>query len=134
MTTGAVRVDAYTWAIRLYATRSAATAACKAGHVKVNEAGAKPAQAVRIGDRVRALTPGGERIVVVTALITKRTSAALAALHFDDLTPPPPPKEERPARVVRDRGAGRPTKRDRRLIERLRGRDTTTGHGGELGA
>jgi len=118
-----VRVDAYVWAIRLFSTRSAATAACKAGHIKVNDASAKPAQVVRIGDRVRALTPGGERIVVVTGLITKRTSAPLAALHFDDQTPPPPPKEERPATVLRERGAGRPTKRDRRLIERLRGRD-----------
>lgn len=122
--TSGVRVDAYTWAIRLYATRSAATAACKAGHIKVNDASAKPAQVVRIGDCVRALTPGGERIVVVTGLITKRTSAPLAALNFDDLTPPPPPREERPATVLRERGAGRPTKRDRRLIERLRGRET----------
>lgn len=119
----AARVDAWAWAIRLYATRSAATAACKAGHIKVNDASAKPAQVVRIGDTVRALTPGGERIVVVTGLIVKRTSAPLAATKFEDRTPPPPPKEERPAKVIRDRGAGRPTKRDRRLIERLRGRD-----------
>lgn len=119
-----VRVDAFAWAIRLYSTRSAATAACKAGHIKVNDSSAKPAQVVRIGDRIRALTPGGERIVVVTGLITKRTSAPLAALNFDDQTPPPPPKEERPATVLRERGAGRPTKRDRRQIERLRGRDS----------
>lgn len=125
-----VRVDAYAWAIRLYSTRSAATAACKAGHIKVNDASAKPAQVVRVGDRVRALTPGGERIVVVTGLISKRTSAPLAALNFDDQTPPPPPKEERPATVLRERGAGRPTKRDRRQIERLRGREP---QGDELG-
>ena len=117
-----VRVDAWVWSIRLYATRSAATAACKAGHVKVNGASAKPAQAVRPGDTVRANTPGGERVVVVTGLIEKRTSATLAALNYDDRTPPPPPKEERPAEIRRDRGAGRPTKRDRRLTERLRGR------------
>lgn len=122
MTSTGVRVDAYTWAIRLYPTRSAATAACKAGHVKVNGTSAKPAQVVRVGDHVRALTPGGERLVIVTGIIAKRTSAALAVGHYDDLTPPPPPKEERPATVLRDRGSGRPTKRDRRLIERLRGR------------
>lgn len=121
------RVDAWTWAIRLYPTRSAATAACKAGHIKVNGASAKPAQVVRVGDHVRALTPGGERLVIVTGIITKRTSAAIAAENYDDLTPPPPPKEERPAAVLRERGAGRPTKRDRRLIERLRGRDGSTG-------
>lgn len=122
-----VRVDAWVWAIRLFSTRSAATAACKAGHIKVNDASAKPAQVVRVGDRVRAVTPGGERIVVVTGLITKRTSAPLAALNYDDLTPPPPPREERPATVLRERGAGRPTKRDRRLIERLRGRGAGPG-------
>jgi ribosome-associated heat shock protein Hsp15 len=70
---------------------------------------------------VRAHTPAGERILVVRGLITKRTSATLAALHYEDRTPPPPPKEERPAEIRRDRGAGRPTKRDRREIERLRG-------------
>jgi ribosome-associated heat shock protein Hsp15 len=116
-----VRVDAWTWAIRLYSTRSAASAACKAGHVKVNDATAKPSQPVRPGDHVRALTPGGERIVVVTGLIDKRTSATIAALNYEDRTPPPPPKEERPSVIVRERGSGRPTKRDRRLTERLRG-------------
>lgn len=117
-----VRADAWTWAIRLYSTRSAASAACKAGHVKVNDAAAKPATPVRIGDTVRAYTPGGERIVVVTGLIEKRTSATLAALNYDDRTPPPPPKEERAAPIVRERGSGRPTKRERRVTERLRGR------------
>jgi ribosome-associated heat shock protein Hsp15 len=116
-----VRVDAWTWAIRLYSTRSAATSACKAGHVKVNGAAAKPAQPVRIGDTVRAYTPGGERIVVVTGLIEKRTSATLAAENYDDKTPPPPPKEERAAVPRRERGSGRPTKRERRLTDRLRG-------------
>jgi ribosome-associated heat shock protein Hsp15 len=118
---GSVRVDAWTWAIRLYSTRSAATAACKAGHVKVNGDTAKPAQPVRIGDTVRAYTSGGERIVVVTGLIGKRTSATLAVENYDDKTPPPPPKEERPAVPRRERGSGRPTKRERRLTDKLRG-------------
>jgi ribosome-associated heat shock protein Hsp15 len=92
--------------------------------VKVNGANAKPAQPVRPGDVVRAYTPGGERTVVVTGLIDKRTSATLAALSYEDRTPPPPPKEERPAPILRERGSGRPTKRDRRLVDRLRGRDS----------
>ncbi len=116
------RVDAWTWAVRIYPTRSAATAACKAGHVKVNGASAKPAHPVRPGDTVKARTAGGERIVVVTGLIDKRTSAALAVQHYEDHSPPPLPREDRPAPIVRERGAGRPTKRDRRLVERLRGR------------
>ncbi|MFN8157533.1 MAG: S4 domain-containing protein [Candidatus Nanopelagicales bacterium] len=119
---GGVRVDAWTWAVRVYPTRSAASAACKAGHVKVNGASAKPAQHVKPGDTVRARTPAGERILVVRGLLEKRVSATVAAESYDDLTPPPPPKEERPAVPVRERGSGRPTKRERRQTERLRGR------------
>ena len=118
-----VRVDAWLWSIRLYPTRSAATAACKAGHVRVNGSGAKPAHPVRVGDTVRARTISAERIVVVLALVDKRTSAALAVLNYEDRTPLPLPGAERPAPIVRDRGAGRPTKRDRRRVERLRGRN-----------
>lgn len=118
---GSVRADAWAWAVRLYATRSASSAACKAGHVKVNGASAKPSHPVKLGDTVRARTPGGERIVVVTGLIEKRTSATIAVTKYDDLTPPPPPKAERPAVPERERGSGRPTKRDRRITERLRG-------------
>ncbi|MEI6372795.1 MAG: S4 domain-containing protein [Actinomycetes bacterium] len=117
------RVDAWAWAVRLFPTRSAATAACRAGHLKVNGVSVKPAHLVRTGDTVRAFTHGGERIVVVTGLITKRTSAALAVLQYDDRTPPPPPREERKQTVVRERGSGRPTKRERRETDRLRGRD-----------
>ena len=117
-----MRVDAWIWAVRLFSTRSAASAACKAGHVKVNGASAKPATPVRPGDLVRALAPGGERIVVVRGLLDKRVSAAVATENYEDRTPPPPPKEERPAVPVRERGSGRPTKRDRRITERLRGR------------
>jgi ribosome-associated heat shock protein Hsp15 len=117
-----VRVDVWTWAVRIYPTRSAASTACKAGHVKVNDATAKSAQPVRPGDTVRAWTKGGERIVVVTGLLSKRTSAAVAVQQYDDRTPPPPPREERPAPVLRERGAGRPTKRERRQVDRLRGR------------
>jgi ribosome-associated heat shock protein Hsp15 len=117
-----VRADVWTWAVRMYPSRSAASTACKAGHVKIDGASAKPASPVKVGDKVRVLTKGGERILVVTKLIEKRTSAPLAAECYDDLTPPPPPKEERVVVAVRERGAGRPTKRERRETERLRGR------------
>lgn len=116
-----VRVDAWLWAVRVTKSRSAATALCKAGHVKIGGDNAKPAQTVRPGVEVRVVTPHGARILVVKQLLVKRVSAALAAAAYDDLTPAPPPKEERTVFAVRDRGAGRPTKRDRRNIERLRG-------------
>ncbi len=116
-----VRVDVWTWSVRLYKTRSAATEAAKAGHIRVNGDRAKPAQPVHIGDEVRAVTDR-EHIVFVRQLLVKRVGAAIAAAAVDDRTPVLPPKEERVTPVLRERGLGRPTKRDRRAIERLRGR------------
>jgi ribosome-associated heat shock protein Hsp15 len=118
---GSVRVDSWLWAVRVYKTRSAATAACRAGHVRLNGERVKAAQNVRIGDEVRARISGFDRILTVRALAVKRGSAAVAATCFTDLTPPPPPRESVAFVPVRDRGTGRPTKRDRREIERLRG-------------
>lgn len=118
---GSTRVDAWTWSVRLYKSRSEATSACRAGHVKVNGRKAKPALALQLGDRVEALTAAGPRVVVVTRLLTKRVGAAIAASCFEDHTPPPAPREVWAAVPTRDRGAGRPTKRDRRLLDRLRG-------------
>jgi ribosomal 50S subunit-recycling heat shock protein len=80
-----VRVDAWTWAVRVYPTRSSAAAACRAGHVKVGGVNAKPATTVRVGDTVRARTPAGERVLVVRGLLVKRVSAR-GAEQFDDLT------------------------------------------------
>lgn len=88
----------------------------------MNGAAAKAAQPVRLGDEVRVRLHGFDKIYRVTGLPTRRGSAEEAAKHFEDLTPPPPPRVERPAAIVRDRGAGRPTKRERREIDRLRGR------------
>lgn len=118
-----VRADAWIWAARLAKTRSQATSACKAGHVRVNGISAKPSQAVKLGDTVRVRLHGIEKVYVVRGLGVRRGSASEAATLFEDHSPPPPPRTERPATVVRDRGAGRPTKRDRREIDRLRGRD-----------
>ena len=117
-----VRADVWTWSVRIYPTRSAASAACRAGHVKVNGVRVKPAHGIRIGDTVRARTVAAERIVVVSGLIQKRASASVAIQNYEDRTPPPPPKETAPAPVSRERGSGRPTKRDRRQFERLRER------------
>ncbi|MBB2976125.1 ribosome-associated heat shock protein Hsp15 [Microbacterium endophyticum] len=122
MTDASARVDAWLWAVRVYKTRSAATTACRAGHVRVGGERAKAAQAVRPGDEVRVRIAGFDRILVVRQTIIKRVSAAVAATAMDDLTPPPPPREEVAMVAVRDRGAGRPTKRERRETDRLRGR------------
>jgi len=116
-----VRVDAWIWSVRLAKTRSAAGTACRAGHVRVNGERAKPAQLVRPGDEVRVRQEGRERIVVVQKTIAKRVGAPVAAECLIDKSPPPPPRELVAAVPVRDRGTGRPTKRDRREMDRLRG-------------
>lgn len=118
---GTARVDSWLWAVRLFKTRSAATAACRAGHVRINGERVKAAQGVRIGDEVRIRISGFDRIVEVRRLMVKRVGADVAAECLIDKTPPPPPKSEMALLPVRDRGAGRPTKRDRREIEKLRG-------------
>lgn len=116
-----VRVDSWLWSVRVYKTRSAATTACRAGHVRVNGDEAKAAQTIRIGDELRIRISGFDRILIVRQLLVKRVGAPLAALAYDDRTPE---REPQAALGLRDRGAGRPTKRERREIDRLRGRDT----------
>ena len=116
----ATRVDSWIWGIRLTKTRSAAGAACRAGHVQVNGVTAKAATTVGIGDEVRVRLHGRERMVEVVKLISKRTSAPAAAECYIDRSPPPPPKEIMASIPRREAGAGRPTKRDRRQLDRLR--------------
>ncbi|MFE1248125.1 RNA-binding S4 domain-containing protein [Streptomyces sp. NPDC058735] len=116
-----VRVDSWIWSVRLVKTRSMGATACRGGHVRVNGERVKPAHAVRVGDEVRMRHDGRERIVVVTRLIRKRVGAPVATQCYIDNSPPPPPREAVAPAGIRDRGAGRPTKRDRREIERLRG-------------
>lgn len=116
-----IRVDAWLWAVRLFPSRSKATAACRAGHVRVREDRAKPATTVAVGDRVVVRGGPRERIVVVRQILRKRVGAALAVEAYTDESPPPPPKLLIPDVPRRDRGAGRPTKRERREITRLRG-------------
>ncbi|EMY32517.1 RNA-binding S4 domain-containing protein [Arthrobacter crystallopoietes BAB-32] len=115
-----VRIDAWLWSIRAYKTRSAATAACRAGHVRLNGNPAKASQQVVPGDTIRLRQPGYERILEVRRLIAKRVGAEAASHCYTDHTPERPPM---PALGLpqRDRGTGRPTKKDRRDMERLRG-------------
>lgn len=122
MTPSAVRADAWTWAVRLYKTRTLATAACKAGHVRVNGDKAKPATLVRIGDRVVVRGGDRERIVEVTGILAKRVGAEVAARAYIDHTPVAPPATFVAPPAVRDPGSGRPTKKERRQLDRLRGR------------
>ena len=87
--------------MRLARTRSAASGACRAGHVRVNGVRVKPAHAVRPGDEVRLRYEGRERVVVVQRVITKRVGAPVAAGCYIDNSPPPPPREEAVAVAAR---------------------------------
>jgi ribosome-associated heat shock protein Hsp15 len=126
---GTVRVDVWIWSVRLVKTRSLATAACRAGHVRVNDERAKPASVVRAGDQVRLRYEGRERIVVVRRVVRKRVGAAVAQECLTDNSPPPPPRESLIPVARRERGAGRPTKRERRELERLLRRQHGVGPG-----
>lgn len=117
---GEARVDKWLWAVRLFKTRTAATDACRGGHVKVNGTTAKPSSSVRPGDMVKARTPAREVEVEVTGLLEKRSGAPLAATCYVDHTPPPPEGEAAAGFALRDRGTGRPTKRQRRQLDRAR--------------
>ncbi|MBC9724645.1 RNA-binding S4 domain-containing protein [Streptomyces sp. TRM68367] len=125
-----VRIDSWIWSVRLLKTRSLAATACKGGHVRLNGERVKPAHSVRVGDEVRLRHEGRERIVVVKRLIRKRVGAPVAAQCYIDNSPPPPPREAVAPAGIRDRGAGRPTKRDRRELERLRALGGLGGPGG----
>ena len=118
----AARVDRWLWAVRATPTRAAATALCRAGHVKVNGAGAKASTSVRAGDTVTARIGDRQRVLEVVLAIDKRVGAPIAAGCLVDHSPPPASRDVGSPVLVRDRASGRPTKRDRRQIDRLRGR------------
>ncbi len=115
-----VRVDVWLWAVRVFKTRSAATAACRAGHVRIDGTSVKAAQPVRPGQRVTVRRPGHEQVLEVVRLLVKRVGPPVAATAYVDHSPPPPAPLHA-AVPRRDRGAGRPTKKDRREMDRLRG-------------
>src|SRR5271165_3113734 len=107
------RVDRFLWAVRLCPTRSAATAACRGGHVRVNRVPAKPARTVRVGDTVTALLYDRERVIEVVRVIDRRVGAPLAAECIIDHSPPAPSRSDSLV-FVREPATGRPTKRERR--------------------
>lgn len=119
----AVRVDKWLWAVRLFKTRTLATEACRAGHVTSNGENVKPAREVKIGETFSVRINPIVRTVKVLALLDKRVGPKLVADYMEDQTPASEYLKQMQARegalLKRERGAGRPTKRDRREIEGL---------------
>lgn len=123
-----VRLDKWLQVARAFKTRSQATRACNLGRVRVNGAIAKPHRPLALDDRVVITQRDWERVLVVKELRDKTLPKAEAARVYEDLSPARPvadPLERMMRRpgVRRDAGSGRPTKRDRRLNDRWRGRD-----------
>lgn len=114
------RVDRWLWSVRIFKTRTMATDACHGGHVEVNHSAAKPATKVKVGDHVTVRSAGHLKLLEVARVIEKRVGAAVAAECIVDHSPPPPDPEFVAPVATRERGAGRPTKRDRRTIDRFR--------------
>ncbi len=120
-----VRIDKYLWAIRVYKTRTDATDACKGGKVRVNGNDIKPSKAVKVGDTIVARKGAVTYTYKVLELIEKRQGAKLVPNYAENLTPSEElAKLRAPVETFflkRDRGAGRPTKKDRRQMEDLWG-------------
>jgi len=117
-----LRLDKWLWYARFCKTRSLATAMCRAGQVRVNKVPVRKSnQSVRAGDVLTFSQGPRIRVIRITALATRRGPAPEAAALYEDISPPMPPRQARPAAVgLREPGAGRPTKRDRRALDRLR--------------
>ena len=122
---GAARVDACVWGVRLYKTRWAATAACRGGHVGGTDVAAKASTMVKVGDRVAAFVER-QRILEVSAVIEKRVGAPVAATCYIDHSPQVIVKRRQPPAPRRERGMGRPTKRERRQLDEVRERYGST--------
>lgn len=120
-----VRIDKWLWAVRLYKTRTLATEAIRAGHVALDGQPVKPSRDVKIGDVYSVRQDQITRTVKALGLLDKRVGPKLAPTYAEDLTPAAEYLKQIQARenapLKRDPGAGRPTKRDRRAIERLLG-------------
>ena len=126
---GPLRIDKWLWAARFFKTRALATAACDAGHVSCNGQTAKPSRILKLNDKLQVRSDAGEHQIEVLELSDQRGSAAVAHELYSESDA----SRELRAKVAAERravylaepnfNAGRPNKRDRRLIHKFSGRD-----------
>lgn len=118
-----LRIDKYLWSIRLFKTRSLATDACRAGRVKKDGNNIKASYEVKVGEIFHVSKSVEKKIIKVLELLTTRVDAKKAVLAYQDLTPPEETAKYKSMfhspLLLRDRGTGRPTKKDRREIDDL---------------
>lgn len=119
-----VRIDKWLWAVRIFKTRSLAAEECNKGHVTIGEIHVKPSRELKGGEIVKVRIAPIERHYLVKQLTDKRMSAQLAVNFVEDVTPPETLAFLNAVKVYgfesRPRGIGRPTKRDRRMIDKLK--------------
>ncbi len=121
-----VRIDKYLWAVRIFKTRTLASDACKKTRVFVNGAEAKPSRMVRVGDKINIKFPPIIRSFCVTGLLEKRVSASIAVNNIKEITLPQEFEKLNLAKnnfVQREKGSGRPTKKDRRQINKFKDKE-----------
>jgi ribosome-associated heat shock protein Hsp15 len=119
-----VRIDKWLWAVRLFKSRSLATEECKKGHVMIDGISVKPSRIIKIGDVVQVRKNPVTYSYKVIGLVDKRVSAKLVQKYMENITPPEVLEileiRKRMSNFERDRGTGRPTKKDRRDIDNLK--------------
>ena len=119
-----IRVDKWLWAVRIYKTRSQATEACKKGRVLIQDKPVKPSRVLRVNDVIQVKRPPVIFAYQVKGLLAKRLSARLVKEYLENVTPEAELdklKVRETFFISRDKGSGRPTKRERRIIDKLRG-------------
>jgi len=119
-----LRIDKYLWAIRAFKTRTLATDACKAGRIKLEGQNVKPSREVKIGEVYHVAKGIERRVLKVTGLLENRVDAKTAVNFYEDITPVEQTQAFKSMfhapMLKRDRGTGRPTKKDRREIDDLK--------------
>jgi ribosome-associated heat shock protein Hsp15 len=120
------RIDKWLWAIRIYKTRTLASDACAAGKIKIDGDSVKASYLLKVGQTVHINKLGDKLVLKSIKLIEKRVGAALAVECYEDLTPPEEKEKLKFPAIfyeVRDKGVGRPTKKDRREIDKFKDDD-----------
>lgn len=118
-----VRIDKYLWAVRIFKTRTLASDKCKKSHIFVNDTEAKASRMVKLNDKIDIKFPPIIRSFIVTGLIEKRVSAPIAQANIQEITAPEELAKLGMAKnnfTQREKGLGRPTKKERRLIDKFK--------------
>jgi ribosome-associated heat shock protein Hsp15 len=119
-----IRIDKWLWAVRIFKTRNQATEACKKGRILIRDQAVKPSRTLKVNDIVKVKKPPVVYSYKVTGLLAKRLSARLVKDYVEDITSGEELEKMRVREtffVSRDKGSGRPTKKERRIMDKLRG-------------